>query len=91
MKRNLGQTNLKTRRRNLNSLKEFDCLPHQLREWLTNATLPWSPRSVKRAYNRAFLNTNNSSLAIAELERLQERQLDKDQNEKGSKEFGDWH
>ena len=91
MKRNLGQTNLKTRRRSLNSLKEFDCLPHQLREWLRNATLPWSPRSVKRAYNRAFSNTNNSSLAIAELERLQECQLAKDQNKKGSKKCGDWH
>tara|TARA_B100001094_G_C17780980_1_gene599713 strand:- start:44 stop:313 length:270 start_codon:yes stop_codon:yes gene_type:complete len=80
MRRNLGQTNLKIRRRSLNSFKEFDCLPHQLREWVRNATLPWSPRSVRRAYNRAFSNTGNSVLAIEELERIQRCQLAKDQN-----------
>ena len=77
MKNNLGQTTIPTRRRNSNSFREFDRLPRQLREWLRNATLPWSPSSARRAYERAFSNTGNINLALDELERIQKRQLSK--------------
>jgi hypothetical protein len=49
-----------------------------LREWLRNAILPWSPKSVRRVYHRAFSITGNIDLALAELERIQELQLAKD-------------
>jgi hypothetical protein len=39
--------------------------------------LPWSPKSVRRVYHRAFSNTGNIDTALAELERIQERQLAK--------------
>ena len=78
MKNNLGKTKLPMRHRRSDSLKDFDRLPRQLREWLRNAILPWSPKSVRRVYHRAFSNTGNIDTALAELERIQERQLAKD-------------
>ena len=77
MRSNLGNTKLKTRRRQSNALREFDCLPRQLREWLRNAVFPWAPSSAKRVYKRAITDTGDINFAIAELERLQEHQLSK--------------
>ena len=77
MRSNLGDTKLKTRRRQSNALREFDCLPRQLREWLRNAVFPWAPSSAKRVYKRAITDTGDVNFAIAELERLQEHQLSK--------------
>ena len=78
MKNNLGKTKLPMRHRRSDSLKDFDRLPRQLREWLRNAILPWSPKSVRRVYHRAFFITGNIDLALAELERIQDLQLAKD-------------
>ena len=78
MKNNLGKTKLSMRHRRSDSLKDFDRLPRQLREWLRNAILPWSPKSVRRVYYKAFSNTGNIDTALAELERIQKRQLAKD-------------
>ena len=81
MRSNRGNTNLRVRRRKSNSFQEFDRLPEQLREWLRNAVLPWSSRSVQRIYQRVIATTGDVSFAIAELERLQELQLAKDKQE----------
>ncbi|MEM9393308.1 MAG: DUF6525 family protein [Pseudomonadota bacterium] len=78
MKRNLGQTRLRKHRRNEDSMREFDRLPPALRIWLANAALPWRPRSVLRAYNRALDRTGDPAGALNELERLQDIQLAKD-------------
>ena len=84
MRSNRGNTNLRIRRRKSNSFQEFDSLPKQLREWLRNAVLPWSSRSVQRVYQRVIETTGDISFAIAELERLQELQLAKDKQEQHS-------
>ena len=78
MKNNLGKTKLPIRHRRTVSLRDFERLPRQLRDWLGNAILPWSPQSMLRAYHRAFSNTGNIDTALSELERIQERQLAKD-------------
>ena len=78
MRRNLGQTNLRKRRRQADPMREFDRLPPQLRTWLAQAALPWRPKSVQRAYQKALARTGDHGSAIAELERLQVRQLEKD-------------
>ena len=78
MRRNLGQTNLRKRRRQVDPMREFDRLPPQLRTWLAQAALPWRPKSVQRAYQKALARTGDHGSAIAELERLQVRQLEKD-------------
>ena len=79
MKRyNLGQTKLRKRRRRDDPMREFDRLPPQLRHWLAYAALPWRPRSVRRAYDRALAQTGDPTYALAELERLQTVKLTKD-------------
>ena len=75
---NLGQTKLRKRRRREDPMREFDRLPAHLRCWLANAAMPWRPRSVKRAYERALTKTGDPTLAIVELERLQTKKIAKD-------------
>lgn len=73
MNRNLGATRLKRRRRSENPMQEFDRLPAELRSWLAVAMLPWRPRSVLRAYDKAFARTQDKERALQELDRVQER------------------
>ncbi|KUJ81171.1 DUF6525 family protein [Ruegeria profundi] len=78
MGRNLGQTKLRKRRRRENPMREFDRLPPILRSWVSQAALPWRPRSVLRAYNTALAKTGDQSCALEELRRLEAVQLAKD-------------
>lgn len=78
MKNNIGQTKIRTKRRTHRSLREFDGLPKNLREWLRNAALPWRPSSIQNIYNRVLADTGNPRLALAELDRRQEILLSKD-------------
>ena len=78
MRRNLGQTMLRRNRRQTDPMREFDQLPPSLRAWVADAALPWGPRSVRRAYQKALARTGDHNAALEELERLQARQLAKD-------------
>ncbi len=78
MGHNLGQTRLRKRRRTEDPMREFDRLPPILRAWLADAVLPWRPRSVRRAFNRALESSDNPQDALAELERLQSLRLAED-------------
>ncbi|WP_170406198.1 DUF6525 family protein [Ruegeria arenilitoris] len=78
MGRNLGQTNLRKRRRREDPMREFDRLPPVLRAWVAQAALPWRPRSVLRAYNNALARTGDQRHALDELRRLESLQLAKD-------------
>lgn len=61
-------------------MREFDRLPAELRTWLAAAVLPWRPRSVRRAYERALALTGDSAHALKALDRLQARLVAKDAN-----------
>ena len=50
--RNLRST-LRHRARQ-NPMRDFDALPPELRQWLHGAALPWSPRSVRRIWDKAL-------------------------------------
>jgi hypothetical protein len=63
MKQNLGETNLRRRRRIGNPMHEFDQLPKPLRKWLSKAILPWSPASVRRVWNKSI----NKGLSFQEV------------------------
>lgn len=76
--RNLGQTKLKKRRRREDPMREYDRLPPILRAWVSQAALPWRPRSVLRAYSNALAQTGDQSKALDELKRLESAQLAKD-------------
>ncbi|MEL6643443.1 MAG: DUF6525 family protein [Pseudomonadota bacterium] len=84
MPRNLGQTRLRKRRRNGDPMREFDQLPAVLRGWLAEAALPWRPRSVLRAYNRALAQCGEEAQALAELDRLQTARLETDARQTGA-------
>ena len=79
-KKKLGQTRLRKRRRASDPMTEFDRMPKLLREWLNGAALPWAPKSVYRAYNRALRQTGDPDLALRKLEKLQQQKLSIDQN-----------
>ena len=79
-KKNLGQTKLRKRRRASDPMTEFDRMPKLLREWLNGAALPWAPKSVYRAYNRALRQTGDPDLALRQLEKLQQQKLSIDPN-----------
>lgn len=78
MSGNRGATSLKLRQRNHDPMREFDRLPEELRVWLASAALPWRPRSVRRAFDKAFARTQDKTRALQEVERLQQRLIAKD-------------
>ncbi len=75
MGRNLGQTRLRKRRRQEDPMREFDRLPPYLRQWLSEAALPWRPKSVLRAYNAALAESGDPGAALAALDQLQSARL----------------
>jgi hypothetical protein len=78
MRGNRGNTSLKLKQRNEDPMRDFDRLPPELRAWLAAALLPWRPRSVRRAFDRAVARTRDRTRALEELDRLQERLVTKD-------------
>jgi len=78
MRGNRGRTSLKLKRRAEDPMRDFDRLPPELRAWLASAVLPWRPRSVRRAFERAVARTRNRAHALEELDRLQERLVAED-------------
>lgn len=57
-------------------MADYDRLPADLRAWLAQAALPWSPRSAARAFADALTRSpGNRAAALAELDRLEQRSL----------------
>lgn len=73
MATNRGVTSLRLKRRNEDPMQEFDRLPAELRAWLSQAVLPWRPRSVRRAFDSAYARTRDKNSALRELDRLQQQ------------------
>lgn len=59
-------------------MAEFDRLPPDLRRWLAQAALPWSPRSALRAWQRALAQSRAPQDALARLDALQAARLARD-------------
>ena len=78
MSGNLGETKLRKRQRTSDPMREFDRMPKKLRDWLNTAVLPWRPSSVRRAYEKALLRTGDPTLALQNLEELQQKRLSED-------------
>jgi len=75
---NRGSTSLKRKRRNECPILDYDRLPSELRAWIANAELPWRPKSVLKAYGRAFSKTGDRNKAMNELNNIQHRLVAKD-------------
>lgn len=78
MSGNRGATSLRKKRRQGDPMRDFDRLSPELRGWLASAILPWRPKSVQRAYDRALARTRDANLALEELEQMQQRLVAKD-------------
>lgn len=78
MRGNRGTTSLKLKRRNENPMRDFDRLPADLRAWLAAVVLPWRPRSVRRAFDRALAETGERGFALSRLTALQGRLVARD-------------
>jgi len=76
--RNLN-TRLKCRKRSVDPMREYDRLPQPLRLWLSQAALPWSAPSVKRAWRRALARHEGCEIrALDYMSRAEARSLTKD-------------
>ncbi|WP_309666953.1 DUF6525 family protein [Tabrizicola sp.] len=63
-------SNLRSRRarsRTGDAMREHDQLPVDLRLWAAQAALPWSPRSLRRIWQRALAQTGCRKSALARL------------------------
>ncbi|NDV49505.1 MULTISPECIES: DUF6525 family protein [unclassified Salipiger] len=73
--RNLGAA--PTRRREGDVMSAYDRLPPDLRAWLAQAALPWSPRSALRAWRGALARTGCADAAAARLSAIEARHLER--------------
>ncbi|MEP2471631.1 DUF6525 family protein [Roseobacter sp.] len=75
MIRNLGATGLRRKRRSGDPMQSYDALPEPLRNWLSQAALPWSPISAQRIWKRANANGRTVQEALHALSRAEEQTL----------------
>jgi hypothetical protein len=77
-----ARRNLRTalkRRRRAHPMQRFDRLPPELRCWLHDAALPWSPDSALRLWRRALAECRGDVSAVrARLDRVEARALIRD-------------
>ena len=77
MRRNLNTT-LRGRVR-ANPMADYDALPPSLRRWLAAADLPWSPRSVRKIWTRALVQSGGDpAAALAVVDRSARKTLARD-------------
>jgi hypothetical protein len=74
------KTNIATRLRRRDApMSAYDRLPRDLRLWLHQAALPWSPQTALRLWQRALRESaGDTAQARARLERAQARTLARD-------------
>ena len=80
MTQNLGETNLRRRKRVGNSMYEFDQLPKPLRKWLSKAILPWSPASVRRVWNKSINKGLSFQEVLCVLDKTEESTMKKEKS-----------
>jgi hypothetical protein len=78
LSRNLGETSLHKRRRPVDPMHAYDSLPTPLRQWLSQAALPWSPVSARKIWTRAQAKGLNADDALALLCRAETKTLARD-------------
>jgi hypothetical protein len=78
MSRNLGQSSLRRKRRSRDPMVAFDGLPAPLRQWLSEAALPWSPTSARRIWSKSLNQGLSPEETLASLSQAEERTLARD-------------
>lgn len=60
-------------------MQAYNRLPPRLRAWLSEAVLPWSPQSARRAWRKALRDTGgDEGAACARLSRIEADMLRRD-------------
>ena len=80
MSRNLGQSSLQRKRRSGDPMLAYDGLPAPLRQWLSAATLPWSPASARRLWFKLRAKGCAQEEMIALLSEAEARTLAQDRH-----------
>jgi len=80
MTQNLGEINLRRRKRVGNPMHEFDQLPKPLRKWLSKAILPWSPVSVRRVWHKSISKGLSLQEVLCVLDRTEESTMKKEKS-----------
>lgn len=78
MKRNLGQSSLRRKRRAGDPMDTFDGLPQPVRQWITQAALPWSPASVRRIWSKSRAKGLSGDEALQTLTQAEALTLSRD-------------
>lgn len=74
---NRGQTGLKVRRRSEDPMQAYDALPRPVRNWLSEAAMPWSPASCRRILRSAKARGEGMEAVLARLEQAERQTLAK--------------
>jgi len=75
---NLGQCSLRRTRRAGDPMAAFDGLPAPLRQWVSQAALPWSPASVRRIWTKSRAKGLSPEEALLSLSRAEAKALVRD-------------
>ncbi|WP_170413286.1 DUF6525 family protein [Ruegeria arenilitoris] len=78
MRRNLGQCSLRRKHRSTDPMDVFDGLPAPLRQWLSEAALPWSPVSAHRIWSKSRAKGLSSEETLVSLSQAEARTLARD-------------
>ena len=77
MSGNLGATSLRKRKSAKDPMQTYDALPAPLRQWMANASMPWSPTSCRKIWKRAKARGEPVGTIIEKLERSEKATLAK--------------
>ncbi|MEM9636546.1 MAG: DUF6525 family protein [Pseudomonadota bacterium] len=78
MSHNLGKCSLRRKRRAHDPMAAFDGLPAPLRQWMSQAALPWSPASVRRIWSKSRARGLSTEETLTTLSRAEARTLARD-------------
>ncbi|MEM7488650.1 MAG: DUF6525 family protein [Pseudomonadota bacterium] len=75
---NLGATTLRRRARARDPVRTYDAFPPELRRWMAQAALPWSPRSCARHWEKVRGTRHDPEAALAILTHAEAQSLARD-------------
>jgi len=75
---NLGQTRLRGRRRQTDPMRAYDALPPELRAWMAQAALPWSPASCLRLWRKLMAEEGCAQRVLGRLDRAERAMLERE-------------
>lgn len=75
---NLGATTIRMKARQADPMRAYDALPPELRMWVSQAALPWSPASCLKLWRKALRQTGCPKAALTRLSQAEAAMLARD-------------